>query len=188
MYPFSFLSLEKSQGRKGGKVRVRNQGFREDPPPPSLADITKNCIVGKCPQLLATTVSLAGVESCEQRTEADPGRGCFSQTLAARNDHRPHAVWTLRTGCPCGLGEARGAGMFFLPSHWSIVLHASQGTKSPRSAELTWAHHWVADGRSVSAALSASVVPDLVVYSHSQTDKARSCASQSHPLTPEKGY
>lgn len=90
--------------------------------------------MGKCPQLLATTTSFAGVESWEQRADADPGRSCFFQILAARSHHRPHSCHDMCehcTACPRGLGEAHGVGMSFLSSHWSTVLCDSQGTESP---------------------------------------------------------
>lgn len=161
-------------------------GVRASEKTPSVADVKKNCIVGKCPQLRADTAFFAGVESCEQRAEA-----AFPKP-AARSDHRPHSCCDMCehcTACPRGLGEARGVGTFFLSSHWSTVLCDSQGTESPRKRRAR-----------LGSSLGCGVQLQLLFQPQScwilwytataffNTDKARSCASQNHPLTPEKGY
>lgn len=95
MYPFSYLFLEKVKEERVGQSEGR---VRASEKTPSLAEVRKNCILGKNPQLLATTTSLAGVESCEQRADADPGReAAFPKpwlpavTTDHMGDHRPHA-------------------------------------------------------------------------------------------------
>lgn len=58
MYPFSYLFLEKVKEERVGQSEGR---VRASEKTPSLAEVRKNCILGKNPQLLATTTSLAGV-------------------------------------------------------------------------------------------------------------------------------
>lgn len=106
------------------------------------------------------------------------------------------AVTCANTVRPVLVGSAKHVGLarssFPATGAQSSVTLKEQNTPPPQSAELVWDHPWGAElSCNCFFGLSSVEFCGILWYTTTafcNTDKARSCASQNLPLTPEKGY